>query len=109
MTFALYFTDKFGEFSKGSGVPEVRALINGAGKFSHFVTVRTLLAKMIGLVLSIGSGNWVGKVGPFIHISAATATQLFRFFPFINKNPDLKNQLIGTGAAVGVAASIGSV
>ncbi|KHN76412.1 Chloride channel protein 2, partial [Toxocara canis] len=89
----------------GSGIPEVKVIMHGfkmknyltfrtliakmigltlaigsglpIGKeMKNYLTFRTLIAKMIGLTLAIGSGLPIGKEGPFVHMGAIVATLL---------------------------------
>jgi chloride channel 7 len=50
----------------GSGIAEVKCALNGL-ILPGVATLRTLLAKVIGMVLSVASGLPIGKEGPMIH------------------------------------------
>ena len=50
----------------GSGIPEMKTYLNGI-HMDGLMCIRTLLAKLAGVVFSIGAGLVAGKVGPFVH------------------------------------------
>ena len=66
-----------------SGIPGLIAYLNGVipiggkspltGEETCFVSLKTMVAKSIGMVLSIPSGLAIGPEGPIIHISALLA------------------------------------
>ena len=52
----------------GSGIPEMKSILAGSPQ-RGYLTTRTLLVKVFGLMLVLGSGLPLGKEGPFVHIS----------------------------------------
>lgn len=44
----------------GSGIPEMKTILRGV-ILKEYLTLRTLISKMIGLTLSLGSGMPIGK------------------------------------------------
>ncbi|KAK9790124.1 hypothetical protein WJX73_008199 [Symbiochloris irregularis] len=50
----------------GSGIAEVKTYLNGI-HIRGLLTVRTLVAKLAGVVFSIAAGLIAGKEGPFVH------------------------------------------
>lgn len=44
----------------------------------EYLTFKTLVAKMVGLAMALGSGLPLGKEGPFVHIASIVATLLSR-------------------------------
>ena len=61
--------------AEGSGIPEVIAYLNGVDVPGTFL-FRTLIAKILGSLGSVGGGLAIGKEGPFVHIGAAFASLL---------------------------------
>lgn len=120
---AAKLTDKISPAAVGSGIPELKCYLNGADRVmmgggnanraTKFLSFRTLISKLVGLTLAIGSGLWVGKEGPYTHTSAIICNNLFRFFPSLNVkkrgNSVLRLQLIGSAVGIGVASHFGSV
>ncbi len=103
----------------GSGIPEIKCLLNGI-KIPFVVRVRTLLAKAVGVVLSVGGGLPVGKEGPMIHSGAVVGAGLSQgksttcgFDTGFSKTAEFrndreKNDFVVCGAAAGVAAAFGA-
>ena len=56
----------------GSGIPQVKCYLNGV-KIPRIVRIKTLLAKAVGVVMSVLGGLAVGKEGPMIHSGAVVA------------------------------------
>lgn len=56
--------------AQGSGIPEVKAYLNGVN-IKGFMTLKTILIKTIGTTLSVASGLAVGPEGPIVHLGAA--------------------------------------
>lgn len=50
----------------GSGIPEMKTYLNGV-HVRGLLTLRTLVAKLMGIVFSIAAGLTAGKEGPFVH------------------------------------------
>ncbi|PIO77779.1 chloride transporter, ClC family [Teladorsagia circumcincta] len=91
----------------GSGIPEMKTVLRGV-ILKEYLSVRTLISKMIGLTLSLGSGLPIGKEGPFVHIASVVANQLNRFLTRstgVFQNESRANELLAAGCAVGVACT----
>ena len=109
----------FSPISGGSGIPEIKCLLNGI-KIPKVVRVRTLLGKLIGVVFSVSGGLPVGKEGPMIHCGAVVGAGLSQgksttcgFDTGFSKlsmfrNDREKSDFITCGAAAGVAAAFGT-
>eukprot|EP01105_Mastigella_eilhardi_P022560 TRINITY_DN5561_c0_g1_i2.p1 TRINITY_DN5561_c0_g1~~TRINITY_DN5561_c0_g1_i2.p1 ORF type:complete len:761 (+),score=206.74 TRINITY_DN5561_c0_g1_i2:235-2283(+) len=95
--------------SIGSGVPEMRTLISGA-EMPQYLTLSTLIGKVLSLSCAIGSGMFVGKQGPMVHIGGMIAynISLLSPFKFLHASKDLVNQILVTGTAVGISAHFGA-
>jgi chloride channel 2 len=52
----------------GSGIPEMKTVLRGV-YLKEYLSFRTLISKVIGLTLSLGSGMPIGKEGPFVHVA----------------------------------------
>ncbi len=63
----------FGTEAAGSGIPQVKSAF---WKELGWIPLRSVLAKFIGGVLSIGGGHSVGREGPSIYIGAGVASNL---------------------------------
>lgn len=98
----------------GSGIPEVKAYLNGVDAPS-ILAPSTLFVKIFGSVFGVSAGFVVGKEGPMVHTGACIANLLgqggsrkygltwtwLRYF----KNDRDRRDLITCGAAAGVAAA----
>ncbi|CEF63729.1 Chloride channel protein 2 [Strongyloides ratti] len=91
----------------GSGLPEMKTILRGV-VLKDFLTLKTLLSKVVGLVLILGSGIPVGKMGPFVHIAAIIAnliSNLAKNFDSAFANEARKTDMLAAGCAVGVACT----
>ncbi len=109
-----------------SGIPGLVAFLNGAvpiggkspltGKMTGFLSFETLLAKTVGMTLSIPSGLCLGPEGPIIHIGALFAHHTTHFFQVLSHKllPDNfhfsvkggeERDFLATGAAVGICVA----
>nr|CDJ88868.1 Chloride channel and Cystathionine beta-synthase domain containing protein [Haemonchus contortus] len=92
---------------QGSGIPEMKTVLRGV-ILKEYLTIRTLISKIIGLTLSLGTGLPIGKEGPLVHIASVVANQLNRFLPTpdgVFKNESRANEFLAAGCAVGVACT----
>ncbi|KAJ1348370.1 hypothetical protein KIN20_003659 [Parelaphostrongylus tenuis] len=91
----------------GSGIPEMKTILRGF-MLKEYLSFRTLILKMIGLTLSLGSGLPLGKEGPFVHVASALASQLSRFMTGLQGvyvNESRSQEMLAAGCAVGVACT----
>jgi len=114
-TFAVYLEP----MSKGSGIPEVKAFLNGVD-YKGVIRVKTLICKMLGVSFSVAGGLPAGKEGPMVHSGSVIAagisqgksttlgydTSFSKFQDF--RNDKEKRDFVACGAAAGVAAAFGS-
>ncbi|KAK1323537.1 putative chloride channel-like protein CLC-g [Acorus calamus] len=98
----------------GSGIPEVKAYLNGVDAPNIF-SWRTLFVKVLGSIGAVSSSLNVGKAGPLVHTGACIASLLgqggskrygltwkwLRFF----KNDRDRRDLVTCGSAAGMAAA----
>ncbi|TKY54799.1 putative chloride channel protein CLC-g [Spatholobus suberectus] len=112
--FASTITALIAPTATGSGIPEVKAYLNGVDAPGIF-TIRTLIVKIIGSITAVSSSLLIGKAGPMVHTGACVAALLgqggskrygltwkwLRFF----KNDRDRRDLIICGSAAGIAAA----
>lgn len=92
--------------SIGSGIPEMKTILRGVA-LKEYLTFRTLVAKVIGLTATLGSGMPLGKEGPFVHIASIVATLLSKLvtgFQGIYENESRNTEMLAAACAVGVAS-----
>jgi len=101
----------------GSGIPQVKCYLNGV-KIPRIVRIKTLLAKAVGVVMSVLGGLAVGKEGPMIHSGAVVAAGISQgkstslnidthSLHFYRQDRE-KRDFVSGGAAAGVAAAFGA-
>jgi len=92
----------------GSGIPEIKCFLNGT-HLPRVLNVKTLLAKVCGIVGSVAAGMPAGKEGPMIHSGAIMGSLVARPFSdplMMPKSFDRERRdLVAAGAAAGVAAA----
>mmetsp|Transcript_21553 Transcript_21553/g.24056 ORF Transcript_21553/g.24056 Transcript_21553/m.24056 type:complete len:770 (+) Transcript_21553:36-2345(+) len=93
----------------GSGIPEMRCILSGID-MPHYLSMRTLVAKIIGLLGAYGGGFHIGKEGPYVHIISAVGTQLTRlpWWRNIKKNDAVRQQMLAVACALGVVCAFGA-
>ena len=99
-----------GPGANGSGVAEIMGLLNGVN-YPKVISIRTLIVKIVAVVLAVVGSLCVGKEGPLAHIGTVT-TMLIIYMPlegfkFFQNDHD-KRTFIAAGAAAGVSAAFGS-
>ncbi|XP_021673911.2 putative chloride channel-like protein CLC-g isoform X2 [Hevea brasiliensis] len=112
--FASIVTAFVAPAAAGSGIPEVKAYLNGVDA-PGILSLRTLFVKIIGSISAVSSSLHIGKAGPMVHIGACVASLLgqggskkyrltwkwLRFF----KNDRDRRDLVTCGSAAGIAAA----
>lgn len=85
--------------ARGSGIPQVKAAY---AVQTERLRLRDGTAKFVITSLQIGSGASLGREGPTVHMCAALASALGRWFAL---SPRSVRRLLPVGAAAGVAAA----
>merc|ERR1740138_277183 len=92
----------------GSGIPEIKCFLNGT-HLPRVLDVKTLLAKVCGIVGSVAAGMPAGKEGPMIHSGAIMGSLVARPFSDPGMMPKSfdreRRDFVAAGAAAGVAAA----
>eukprot|EP00727_Mastigamoeba_balamuthi_P013787 m51a1_g9030 putative chloride channel type (789) ;mRNA; f:224029-226650 len=96
-------------YAAGSGTSQVRSIIGGARLPAEVLSPRTLVAKVVGVVLSAGSGLFVWLQGANVHIAACFAELLLRVpaFRSLRGSRSLRTQLVTTAVACTLSAQFG--
>ncbi|TDG46835.1 hypothetical protein AWZ03_006719 [Drosophila navojoa] len=92
--------------TNGSGIPEMKTILRGVA-LKEYLTFKTLVAKVIGLTATLGSGMPLGKEGPFVHIASIVAqllSKLVTSFQGIYENESRNSEMLAAACAVGVGA-----
>uniref|UniRef100_A0A8B9JKT3 Chloride channel, voltage-sensitive 2b n=1 Tax=Astyanax mexicanus TaxID=7994 RepID=A0A8B9JKT3_ASTMX len=115
ISFSAGFTHIVAPQAAGSGIPEMKTILRGV-VLKEYLTLKTFVAKCIGLTCALGSGMPLGKEGPFVHVASLCAALLSKFmslFGGIYENESRNIEMLAAACAVGVgccfAAPIGGV
>lgn len=112
--FSSIITASISPAAAGSGIPEVKAYLNGVDAPAIF-SFKTLLVKIIGNIAAVSSSLYVGKAGPLVHTGACIAALLgqagsknygltWRWLRFFQNDRD-RRDLVTCGSAAGIAAA----
>ncbi|XP_062484881.1 chloride channel protein ClC-Kb-like [Pezoporus occidentalis] len=76
-TFSTGFSESITPHSGGSGIPELKTILTGV-VLEDYLAIKTFGAKVVGLTCTLAAGSTVflGKVGPFVHLSTMVAVYL---------------------------------
>ncbi|KAF2150584.1 hypothetical protein K461DRAFT_322994 [Myriangium duriaei CBS 260.36] len=91
----------------GSGVAEVKVILSGF-VLHGYLGVKTLIAKSLALILSVGSGLSIGKEGPYVHVATCIGNIACRLFPKYRENDGKRREALSAAAASGVAVAFGA-
>lgn len=92
--------------AKLSGISEIKTILAGY-IIKGFMGKWTLLIKSLGLGLAVGSGVWVGKEGPLVHVACCCANLLIRYTSR-EHNEAQKREILSAAAAAGISVAFGS-
>ena len=91
----------------GSGVAEVKVILSGF-VVHGYLGLRTLVIKVLGLILSVASGLSLGKEGPYVHIATCVGNITCRLFSKYNHNDGKRREVLSASAASGVGVAFGA-
>mmetsp|Transcript_93683 Transcript_93683/g.269798 ORF Transcript_93683/g.269798 Transcript_93683/m.269798 type:complete len:960 (-) Transcript_93683:73-2952(-) len=102
-------------WASGSGVPDLKAFLNGNGIPGLF-SFRTWIARGVGLILITSSGLFAGMEGPAAHLGAITAHGIAKFAFSARLTGGLlppmghrtSCEFVAQGIAIGVASAFGA-
>ncbi|KAI4380642.1 hypothetical protein MLD38_006809 [Melastoma candidum] len=112
--FAAVITAFIAPASAGSGIPEVKAYLNGVDTPGIF-SLKTLVVKIVGSVTAVSGSLFIGKAGPMVHTGACIAAWLgqggsrkhrltWRWLRYFKNDRD-RRDLVTSGSAAGIAAA----
>ncbi|GMI08843.1 hypothetical protein TrLO_g10179 [Triparma laevis f. longispina] len=113
MLVSLGLTLNISPVAAGSGIPQMKTQLTGA-TIKGYLSFRTLVAKICGLVCSVGAGMYIGQEGPFVHIASALANCFIYMkgfgepFKRIRENKPVKLAILEAACAVGVSSTFRS-
>ncbi|XAR66856.1 hypothetical protein NMG60_11013215 [Bertholletia excelsa] len=112
--FASVITAFISPEAAGSGIPEVKAYLNGVDAPGIF-SLRTLVVKIVGSISAVSSSLHIGKAGPMVHTGACIAAILgqggskryrltWKWLCYFKNDRD-RRDLVTCGSAAGIAAA----
>ncbi|XP_075028090.1 chloride channel protein ClC-Kb-like [Calonectris borealis] len=110
--FSTGFSQSITPYSGGSGIPELKTILTGV-VLEDYLAIQNFGAKAVGLTctLACGSTVFLGKVGPFVHLSAMAAVYLGKMRTSVTRQYENKfkqNEMLVAAQAVGVATVFGA-
>eukprot|EP01138_Halocafeteria_seosinensis_P009944 gb/GECG01010156.1/.p1 GENE.gb/GECG01010156.1/~~gb/GECG01010156.1/.p1 ORF type:complete len:904 (+),score=81.96 gb/GECG01010156.1/:1-2712(+) len=95
--------------AEGSGIPQMKSVLAGTA-LDQYLSLRVLIAKIIGFTTAMTGGLSVGREGPFVHVACAMATLLWKLpcFSRIRGSEVLRKQMLAAAVAAGVTAVFGA-
>eukprot|EP01133_Synstelium_polycarpum_P006992 gene6992-8122_t len=107
----------FGPLTSSSGLPEVKGYLNGI-RIQKAFNLKTVIGKIVSLILSFSSGLVLGPEGPMFHIGSGIGSSISQFKSktlgihlkqfWRYQNDSDKRDFISCGAAAGIAAAFGA-
>ncbi|XP_053516686.1 chloride channel protein ClC-Kb isoform X4 [Artibeus jamaicensis] len=118
VSFSSGFSQSITSSSGGSGIPELKTILSGV-VLEDYLDIRNFGAKVVGLTCTLAAGStiFLGKVGPFVHLTVMMAAYLGRVRTMATGEPEdsgspqnksKQNEMLVAGAAVGVATVFGA-
>ncbi|PHH85334.1 hypothetical protein CDD83_579 [Cordyceps sp. RAO-2017] len=104
---AAVLVQEYAMYAKHSGIPEIKTVLGGF-VIRRFLGTWTLVTKALGLVLAVGSGMWLGKEGPLVHVACCCASLFIKLFGNIRDNEARKREVLSAAAAAGISVAFGS-
>uniref|UniRef100_A0A8V0YX02 Chloride voltage-gated channel Kb n=1 Tax=Gallus gallus TaxID=9031 RepID=A0A8V0YX02_CHICK len=110
--FSTGFANSITPHSGGSGIPELKTILSGV-ELEEYLAIKNFGAKVVGLTctLSAGSTVFLGKLGPFVHLSSMAAAYLGKMRTAVIREYEDKfkqNEMLVAAQAVGVATVFGA-
>ncbi|KAF2196161.1 hypothetical protein GQ43DRAFT_273664 [Delitschia confertaspora ATCC 74209] len=91
----------------GSGIPEIKTILSGF-VIPNFLSPTVLLVKAFGAVFAVSTGMWLGKEGPFVHISTCIGSIVGQWFPKYCDNGRKMRELLSAACAAGLSVAFGA-
>ncbi|NXC87362.1 CLCKB protein, partial [Cercotrichas coryphoeus] len=111
-TFSTGFSQSITPHSGGSGIAELKTILMGV-VLEDYLAIQNFGAKVVGLTctLTCGSTLFLGKVGPYVHLSAMAAAYLGKMRTTVTREYENKfkqHEMLVAAQAVGVATVFGA-
>ncbi|KYO24598.1 chloride channel protein ClC-Kb isoform X2 [Alligator mississippiensis] len=112
VAFSTGYAQSITPHSGGSGIPELKTILTGV-MLEDYLAIKNFGAKVVGMTCTLAAGStiFLGKVGPFVHISSIMAAYLGKIRTSVigeYENKSKQNEMLVAGAAVGVSTVFGA-
>ncbi|KAJ3206688.1 hypothetical protein HDU82_004349 [Entophlyctis luteolus] len=94
-------------YAAGEGIPEIKTILGGF-EIKSFLDLTTLLVKVIGITLTVGSGLALGKEGPLIHIACCFGNIIAQLSATYRNNHAKRRHILTAAGAAGVSVAFGA-
>ncbi|NXH18182.1 CLCKB protein, partial [Bucco capensis] len=110
--FSTGFSQSITPHSAGSGIPELKTILSGV-VLEDYLAIQNFGAKVVGLTctLACGSTVFLGKLGPFVHLSSMAAAYLGKMRTSVTREYENKfkqHEMLVAAQAVGAATVFGA-
>ncbi|NXX44752.1 CLCKB protein, partial [Tricholaema leucomelas] len=110
--FSTGFAQSITPHSGGSGIPELKTILTGV-VLEDYLSIQNFGAKVVGLTctLACGSTVFLGKLGPFVHLSAMAAAYLGKMRTSVTREYENKvkqYEMLVAAQAAGIASVFGA-
>ncbi|NWH70454.1 CLCKB protein, partial [Piaya cayana] len=110
--FSTGFSQSITPCSGGSGIPELKVILSGV-VLEDYLAIQNFGAKVVGLTCTLACGSivFLGKLGPFVHLSVMAAAYLGKMRTTVTKEYENKfkeHEMLVAAQAVGVATVFGA-
>ncbi|XP_019396985.1 PREDICTED: chloride channel protein ClC-Kb-like [Crocodylus porosus] len=110
--FSTGYAQSITPHSGGSGIPELKTILTGV-MLEDYLAIKNFGAKVVGMTCTLAAGStiFLGKVGPFVHVSSIMAAYLGKIRTSVigeYENKSKQNEMLVAGAAVGVSTVFGA-
>lgn len=104
---SVYLVKIYAPEAKSSGVPEIKAVLNGVRMPRLFWAI-TGWIKFWAISLAVATGMSLGKEGPLVHIAGAMSGCLARLTDRYRNSQRAQLELLATSTAAGVSVAFGA-
>ncbi|KAI5966021.1 GEF2 [Candida theae] len=114
---ASYLTINREHLIRQSGIPEIKLLISGFNlNVGKYLGLHTLLFKIVGLILVVSSGLWLGKEGPLVHVSCCIFNIIYELIiqgkfgtgGGTKPNEAVRREILSAATATGISVAFNS-
>ena len=95
-------TARLAPVAAGSGIPQIKTLLRGF-EAENYLSMLTMVVKIVGLTFALGSRLPLGKEGPFIHIACCLAMNIGKHV--FGRTDYLSEEVLSAACAVGIACN----